>query len=79
MLYLMKFTIDHLAWSFVCFLTNILLFFFLLLLVFLLFLGDECHYLKSADAQRTKNILPILKNVKRRVLLSGTPALSRYF
>lgn len=38
---------------------------------------DESHYLKSADTQRTQAILPILKKSKRRILLTGTPALSR--
>ncbi|KAJ1568948.1 hypothetical protein HK096_004759, partial [Nowakowskiella sp. JEL0078] len=38
---------------------------------------DESHFLKSADAKRTKVILPMLQNAKRVLLLSGTPALSR--
>lgn len=40
-------------------------------------LCDESHYLKSGDANRTKLVLPLLKSAKRRILLSGTPALSR--
>ncbi|KAJ1454694.1 P-loop containing nucleoside triphosphate hydrolase protein [Pelagophyceae sp. CCMP2097] len=38
---------------------------------------DECHYLKNGKAQRTKSLLPIIKNARRAILLSGTPALSR--
>lgn len=38
---------------------------------------DECHYLKNSKAQRTKNLLPVIKNARRAILLSGTPALSR--
>jgi SWI/SNF-related matrix-associated actin-dependent regulator of chromatin subfamily A-like protein 1 len=38
---------------------------------------DECHYIKSATSKRTKNILPILQNAGRLVLMSGTPAVSR--
>ncbi|KAI9203511.1 P-loop containing nucleoside triphosphate hydrolase protein [Polychytrium aggregatum] len=39
--------------------------------------ADESHYLKSREAQRTKAILPLIKQAKRGILLSGTPALSR--
>lgn len=39
--------------------------------------ADESHMLKSAGAQRTKGLLPLLKRAKRALLLSGTPALSR--
>lgn len=39
--------------------------------------ADECHYLKNAGAQRTKELLPLLAAARRAVLLSGTPALSR--
>ena len=35
---------------------------------------DESHCLKNMKAQRTKAALPILKNAKRTILLSGTPA-----
>lgn len=38
---------------------------------------DECHYIKSATSKRTKNILPILQNAGRLILMSGTPAVSR--
>jgi SWI/SNF-related matrix-associated actin-dependent regulator of chromatin subfamily A-like protein 1 len=38
---------------------------------------DESHYLKSADAQRTKAALPLLRQIPRALLLTGTPALSR--
>ena len=40
-------------------------------------IADESHYLKNADAQRTKAILPLLQSANRAVLLTGTPALSR--
>ncbi|RVD91570.1 Snf2 Rad54-like helicase [Tubulinosema ratisbonensis] len=40
-------------------------------------IADECHYLKSSQSKRTKNLLPILQNANRAILLSGTPALSR--
>ncbi|EKU20442.1 hypothetical protein NGA_2117400, partial [Nannochloropsis gaditana CCMP526] len=39
--------------------------------------ADECHYLKNAGAQRTKELLPLLAEATRAILLSGTPALSR--
>eukprot|EP00624_Nannochloropsis_granulata_P006155 evm.model.NODE_44685_length_7799_cov_24.510193.1 len=39
--------------------------------------ADECHYLKNAAAQRTKELLPLLAEATRAILLSGTPALSR--
>ena len=38
---------------------------------------DEAHYLKSAKAQRSKNLIPILTRMKRLMLLSGTPILAR--
>jgi hypothetical protein len=38
---------------------------------------DESHYIKSAEAKRTKALLALLAKSKRAVLLSGTPALSR--
>ena len=38
---------------------------------------DEAHYLKSAKAQRSKNLIPILTRMKRLILLSGTPILAR--
>lgn len=38
---------------------------------------DESHYLKNSLSKRTKVITPIIKNAKRCVLLSGTPALNK--
>jgi hypothetical protein len=38
---------------------------------------DESHYLKNHKAGRTSSIGPIVKDSKRAILLSGTPALSR--
>ncbi|KFG33214.1 SWI2/SNF2-containing protein, partial [Toxoplasma gondii FOU] len=38
---------------------------------------DESHYLKNFQAKRTQAICPLLKNAKRAILLSGTPALNR--
>ncbi|SBS86889.1 DNA helicase, putative [Plasmodium malariae] len=38
---------------------------------------DESHYLKNSFSKRTKAITPIIKNAKRCVLLSGTPALNK--
>jgi len=40
---------------------------------------DESHYMKNAQAQRTRRLLPLLRKSKRAFLLSGTPALSRPF
>lgn len=40
-------------------------------------IADECHYLKSYTAQRTKAIIPILQASRRVILLSGTPMISR--
>ncbi len=40
-------------------------------------IADESHYLKNREAQRTQAVLPLLKQATRRVLLTGTPALSR--
>ncbi|RKO97469.1 hypothetical protein CXG81DRAFT_12522, partial [Caulochytrium protostelioides] len=39
--------------------------------------ADECHYLKSRDAKRTKTIVPMIKASQYAIMLSGTPALSR--
>lgn len=44
---------------------------------FKVIIADESHMLKSAGAQRTKGLIPLLKRAKRALLLSGTPALSR--
>ncbi|GFS90155.1 hypothetical protein TNCV_508161 [Trichonephila clavipes] len=38
---------------------------------------DESHFLKNPKSARTKAAQDIIKNVKRIVMLSGTPALSR--
>ena len=44
---------------------------------FNLVIVDESHYLKDPSAKRTKAALPILKQSKRCLLLTGTPALNR--
>lgn len=44
---------------------------------FNLVICDESHYIKDPKAQRTKAVLPVVKNAKRAFLLSGTPALNR--
>lgn len=38
---------------------------------------DESHYIKSAQAKRTQCVVPLIKQSKRALLLSGTPALNR--
>ncbi|ELP89188.1 chromodomain-helicase-DNA-binding protein, putative [Entamoeba invadens IP1] len=38
---------------------------------------DECHYLKNPQSKRCRELLPVLLNSKRTVLLSGTALLSR--
>ncbi|PNF23884.1 hypothetical protein B7P43_G13718, partial [Cryptotermes secundus] len=38
---------------------------------------DESHFLKSSKSARTQAACKLLKNVKRVLMLSGTPALSR--
>ena len=40
-------------------------------------IADEVHYLKSRDSKRSKNLIPILSNAKRVILLSGTPILNK--
>ena len=40
-------------------------------------IADESHMIKSNATKRTKALLPILKNSRRTLLLSGTPALNR--
>ena len=40
-------------------------------------IADECHYLKNRDAKRSKQLMPILQQAKRCILISGTPMLSR--
>lgn len=44
---------------------------------FRVIIADESHNIKSREAQRTQVIVPLLKSATRRILLSGTPALSR--
>ena len=44
---------------------------------FQVIIADESHFIKSLKAQRTKAIMPLLKNAQHRILLTGTPALSR--
>jgi hypothetical protein len=39
--------------------------------------ADESHYLKSAEARRTRAALPLLQGARRALLLTGTPALNR--
>lgn len=41
-------------------------------------IADESHLLKNTKAARTKSALKLIQNCKRVILLSGTPALSRY-
>lgn len=38
---------------------------------------DEAHYLKNPSAKRTKVLTPIIKQCKRVILLTGTPALAK--
>lgn len=38
---------------------------------------DEAHYLKNQEAKRTLALLPFLKNRKRVILLTGTPAFAK--
>jgi SWI/SNF-related matrix-associated actin-dependent regulator 1 of chromatin subfamily A len=38
---------------------------------------DECHYIKSRSAKRTKNIKQISKNVEHLISISGTPLVNR--
>ncbi|KAL9144392.1 hypothetical protein ABFS82_14G293700 [Erythranthe guttata] len=40
-------------------------------------IADESHFLKNAQAKRTTASLPILQRADYKILLSGTPALSR--
>ncbi|PSN48342.1 SWI/SNF-related matrix-associated actin-dependent regulator of chromatin subfamily A-like protein 1 [Blattella germanica] len=41
------------------------------------FIMDESHFLKSSKSARTKAAITLLKNARRIIMLSGTPALSR--
>lgn len=38
---------------------------------------DESHFIKDGSAKRTKAAMPILKECRRCILLTGTPALNR--
>ena len=38
---------------------------------------DESHYIKNPSARRTENVVDIVKKAKRKILLTGTPALAR--
>ncbi|CAG5130671.1 unnamed protein product, partial [Candidula unifasciata] len=38
---------------------------------------DESHYLKNSKTLSCKTVVPLIKSAKRRILLSGTPALAR--
>ncbi|EFC38323.1 DEXH-box helicase [Naegleria gruberi] len=38
---------------------------------------DESHYLKNSSTKRSSHIVPFLKQAKRLVMITGTPALSR--
>jgi SWI/SNF-related matrix-associated actin-dependent regulator 1 of chromatin subfamily A len=40
-------------------------------------IADEVHYLKSRDAKRSINLIPIISKAKRVILISGTPMLAR--
>jgi len=40
-------------------------------------LWDEAHALKSEESKRSIELVPVLQNMKRIVLISGTPVLSR--
>lgn len=38
---------------------------------------DESHMLKNAKSKRTENIVPVLKRITHKLLLSGTPAFAK--
>ncbi|XP_041355176.1 DNA annealing helicase and endonuclease ZRANB3-like [Gigantopelta aegis] len=38
---------------------------------------DESHYIRNTKTATSKAVVPIIKNAHRRILLSGTPALSK--
>jgi SWI/SNF-related matrix-associated actin-dependent regulator 1 of chromatin subfamily A len=40
-------------------------------------IADESHYIKSTSSQRSQAVVPLIKSAQHRILLSGTPALSR--
>lgn len=39
--------------------------------------SDESHYIKNPKSKRTKMIVPLLRNVRKCLLLTGTPILNR--
>ena len=38
---------------------------------------DESHYMKNRQTQTTKYLVPLLQKAEHKILLTGTPALSR--
>ncbi len=38
---------------------------------------DESHMIKNRQATRTKRVMKLLKNIRRVILLTGTPTLAR--
>ena len=38
---------------------------------------DESHYMKNGKSQTTKYLVPLLQKAEHKILLTGTPALSR--
>ncbi|CAD8096584.1 unnamed protein product [Paramecium sonneborni] len=40
-------------------------------------IADECHYLKSSQTIRSQACVPILRQCKQTILLTGTPALAK--
>jgi SWI/SNF-related matrix-associated actin-dependent regulator 1 of chromatin subfamily A len=40
-------------------------------------IADESHYIKNTSSQRSQAVVPLIKSSQHRILLSGTPALSR--
>lgn len=40
-------------------------------------IGDEAHYLKTCNSQRSQSCVPLLKSCKHVILLTGTPALAK--
>jgi SWI/SNF-related matrix-associated actin-dependent regulator 1 of chromatin subfamily A len=44
---------------------------------FKIVIADESHYMKNPQAKRTNACIPLFRKAQYRILLSGTPALSR--
>ncbi len=44
---------------------------------FQVMIADESHYIKNRKAATTKYLVPLLKKARRKILLTGTPALAR--